>query len=214
MGGGGGGSFGSVGAHGGGGPDQGWSPSRIFNLRHGALGLLKKCLIKYLSTRLKAEPNVYVSVPLPAAGVATVSSKLQVLSSGIAGSDDSSARSPPDMRAMASKTLRSMIFCRSVRRSPSRLLYHHVKGQEGFAPSDSIVIVHKAMKVGFTERSVLVDIASLRYDAHATTQNMVLSLTAFPAGALVRVRFWDVRSEEQLHYLVDEDIVGGVVPDE
>jgi len=70
------------------------------------------------------------------------------------------------------------------------------------------------MKVDFTERSVLVDIASRRYDTHATTQNMVLSLTAFPVEALVRLHFWDVRSEEQLHYLVDEDIVGDVVPDE
>ena len=43
---------------------------------------------------------------------------------------------------------------------------------------------------------------------------MVLSLTAFPVEALVRRRFWDVRSEEQLHYLADEDIVGDVVPDE
>jgi hypothetical protein len=118
------------------------------------------------------------------------------------------------MRAMASKSLRNVIFCRLVRRSPSRLLYHHVKGQEGFAPSDSIVTVHKVMKVDFTERSVLVDIASFRYDAHATTQNMALSLTAFPVDALVRVRFWGVHSEEQLHYLVDEDVVGDVVPDE
>ena len=182
MGGGGGGSFGSVAGHGGGGPDQGGSPSHIFNLHHGALGLLKKYLTKYLSTRLKAEPNVYVSVPFSAAGVATASSKLRVLSSGIAGSDT---------RAMASKSLHKMFFCRLVRHRPSRLLYHHVKGQEGFAPSDSIVTVHKVMKVGFTERSVLVDIASCRYGAHATTQNMVLSLPAFPVEALVRLRFWD-----------------------
>ena len=60
----------------------------------------------------------------------------------------------------------------------------------------------------------LVDIASCRYDTHATTQNMALSLMAFPAEALVSLHFWDVRSEEQLHYLVDEDIVGDVVPDE
>ena len=104
MGGGGGGSFDRVGGHGGGGLDPGGNPSRIFNLHHGARGLLKKYLIKYLSTRLKAEPNVYVSVPFSAAGVATVSSKLRVLSSGIVGSDDSSTRSPPDMRAMASKS--------------------------------------------------------------------------------------------------------------
>ena len=65
-----------------------------------------------------------------------------------------------------------------------------------------------------TEQSVLVDIASFRYDTHATTQNMVLSLQAFPVEALVRLRFWDVHNEEQLHYLVDEDIAGTVVPDE
>ena len=70
------------------------------------------------------------------------------------------------------------------------------------------------MKVDFTERSVLVDIASCRYDTHATTQNMALSLTAFPVEALVRLRFWDVHREEQLRYLVGEGSVGDAVPDE
>ena len=97
------------------------------------------------------------------------------------GSDDSSTRSlavSPDMIAIGthdgqpdveskqatdfSKILRNMILRRLVWHNPSRLIYHHVKGEEGFASSDSIVAVHKVMKVDLTEQCVLVDIASIR----------------------------------------------------
>jgi hypothetical protein len=176
----------------------------IMTLHNGAHDLLHKYLVQFIQLCIGEHKGSYFSVPLHPQALATVKARMQphLQAPADLGEDISLATSSRlglhinsdvvQQAPLFCAMLQRNLFCKVVRKAPSKLIHHHIRGEEGFGSTDSIVSLHEALKVDPTNEFVLLDTTSTGYHTSLTKQSIVLSFKSFPLHCLLEMRVWIV----------------------